>query len=119
MRRSASGYVGQGLGVVTRARSSSQPRSSGYRGASPTPCSDAQVESKSPSTHKERRAAIEDQRRQFIERSVAKRAGGAFMSRAEEIECLQQKLDSGTCSSAAVTGLRKRLATLRAAELRT
>jgi len=64
-----------------------------------------------------RREALEEQRRQSLQHALAKH-GVAPQSRSEEIESVQQQLAAGNCSAAAAIGLKRRLATLRAAALR-
>jgi len=64
-----------------------------------------------------RREALEQQRRQSLQHALAKHKV-APQSRSEEMESLEQQLAAGTCSAAAAMGLKRRLATLRAAALR-
>merc|ERR1711920_741242 len=61
--------------------------------------------------------ALEQNRRQSLLQNVGKKTG-ALPTRAEEIDCLERKLACTTCSAAAASGIRKRLQTLKAAELK-
>lgn len=65
-----------------------------------------------------RREALEQARKQTLQRALNKGGKTGAMNRDEEIASIEQQLVSGSRSAAALVGLKKRLASLRAAGLR-
>jgi len=65
-----------------------------------------------------RREALEKSRQESLQKALSKGATNSAMSREDEISHLQEQIGDKSCSAAALVGLKKRLATLKAAALR-